>query len=202
MWKPILTGLTLSLLTTISSALPQSPSLTTTSTPTPTPIPWSEKVDAFKKYLLTQTNTGKNAGFWSGPTFTLRFPDNDCHQLRFYNWCCTYDIPYKMTEVVAWLDREGVGNYNYTGWSDLQNSAGRYGFYRDPDDGWQFYDVARMLYSQCGVRGPQSACGHIWCTAPDGKTLPKYPEGSNPYVDPNNRNRVCPWLKANGTENV
>lgn len=203
MWKPFLTSLTLYLLTACSSALPQSPTPTSTPTPTPTPIPWPDKIDALRAYILTQRDHPPTAGFWSGPIYTLRFPDGDCHQIRLYNWCCTWDIPYKMSELAAWMDRSGLRNHNWTGWADPKiTGMGRYDYYRNPEDGWGFYDVARMMYSSCGARGPQSACGHVLCVDRNG-TVPKViPEGQSLYVDPNNRNQVCPWLREEGTGTV
>jgi hypothetical protein len=162
-------------------------------------MPWAEKVDALRAHILSGPTSTKNAGFWSGPIYQLSFPDNDCHQIRLYNWCCTHDVPYKMAGIAAWIDSQGIRNYTRTRFED-----GRYynlGYYRDPEDGWGFYDVARMTYGPCGNRGPQSACGHVLCVDKNG-TIPsnpwKIPEGMSPYIDPNDKNRVCPWL-GNGT---
>jgi hypothetical protein len=112
-----------------------------------------------------------------------------------------YDIPYKMQGVVNWLDE-----------SNLRDSAPvisdpyrwyTYGYYEDPDDGWNFYASARLSFGACGNRGPQSACGVVWCVDKDGNSSgyqPPFeiPKGQSPYVDPNNKSNLCPWMKDDG----
>jgi hypothetical protein len=193
MWNPNLSSLTLFLLSACSSALPQAPA------PTPSAVPWAEKVDALRAYILSQPTSLKNAGFWSGPEYKVRFPDNDCHQIRLYNWECTYDVPYKMAGIAAWIDSQGFRNYNRTAFETTNYY--NYGYYRDPDDGWGFYDVARLTYGPCGNRGPQSACGHDYCTYKNGTRWfdGTFPEGMSPYQDPNDKNQVCPWLRDRET---
>jgi len=191
MWKLTVRNLTLLLLSACSSALPQDPA------PTPSAIPWAQKVDALRAHILSQPSSTKNAGFWNGPAYQLSFPDNDCHQIRLYNWECTYDVPYKMPGIAAWMDSQGFRDDNRTRFDDTRYY--NYGYYRDPADGWAFYDVARMTYGPCGNRGPQSACGHIWCTEKNGTIVGHVPEGMSPYADPNDKSRVCPWLRDSKT---
>ena len=170
-----------------SSALPQ------TTAPIQPAMPWPEKVDTVRAYMLSQPTSSKNAGF-GRPIYTIPFADNDCHQIRLYNWECTIDILYQMPAIAAWMDSQGFRNK--TGFDDPGFHG--YGYYRNPEDGWGFYDIATMMYGPCGNRGPRSACGHLMCTEKNGTLLGypwNIPEGMSPYVDPNNRDRVCPWLR-------
>lgn len=108
-----------------------------------------------------------------------------------------------MRGVVAWLDSTGVANMSD---DTVMKDPYRwfvYGNYADLDSGWNFYGVARVSFGGCGNRGPQSACGMNWCVDREGKSAGygdvRVPEGESPYVDPNNRDNLCPWLKGNGT---
>lgn len=172
-----------------TTALPQA-----TPTPTPTPIPWATKVAALRAHVLAQPTSLDNAGWSKGPAYQVPFPDGDCHQIRLYNWDCSDSIPYKMSAIAAWIDSSDFASLNYTRFEDLRWYS--LGYYRDPDDGWAFYDVARMTFGACGNRGPQSACGHVYCTDVNGGQYPgSVPAGATPWVNPNNRDRVCPWLR-------
>jgi hypothetical protein len=200
--KVLFNGAAIGCLLSVCNALPQA---TTTTGPTHSPsvpaIPWSTKVDAFRAYILQQQDRNATKGFGNGPTIQESFADGDCLQVRFYNWDCFYDIPYKMKGVVKALDDSGLRDHGpitepyrfYT-----------YNYYSDPGNGWNFYNEARLAFGACGNRGPQSSCGVGWCVDKDGNSAgysPGFvvPPGQSPYVDPNNRDNICPWLKENGT---
>lgn len=189
---PFLAILTPLFLAASTSALPQAPS--------PTPIAnltWAGKVAAMKSYILTQPTSTKNAGFWSGPTYQVNFDDGDCHQIRIYNWDCSHDIPYTPVGIAKWIDDIGIGGYDWQHWPYSQYYE--YGNYRNPEDGWDYFLVARLTYAACGNRGPQSSCGYVMCTKPDGSGLDlvDIPKGKEPYVDTANaRDRVCDWYKG------
>ncbi|KAH8724183.1 hypothetical protein GQ44DRAFT_750495 [Phaeosphaeriaceae sp. PMI808] len=181
----------------VCSDIPGSTISTTLSpSPSPTVIPWETKIDAFREYILQQPDQNATKGFWSGPGIQKTFADGQCLQVRFYNWDCNYDILYKMRGVVKWLDDIDVRN-NSGAISDPYRSY-TYGHYVDPDSGWTFYGESRLSFGACGNRGPQSSCGVGWCVDKDGKQVSKIPEGQTPYVDPNNRDNVCPWLRGDG----
>lgn len=187
----------------LASAMPQAAIITTSpppSTPTTEPIPWATKIDQFRTYLLSQpdTNATKSRG---GPSFQGRFSDGDCLQIRFYNWDCNHDIPYKMRGVVKWLDDEelrgGDGGGDKYRWYVS-------GYYVDPDDGWNFYNSARLSFGFCGNRGPQSSCGNNYCVDKNGRSDWGHegmdvPAGQTPWMDPNDRNRLCVWLRDTPT---
>jgi len=110
-----------------------------------------------------------------------------------------------MRGVAKWLDDTNVRNNSQTIWDPYRYYT--YGYYADPDNGWNFYASARLSFGACGNRGPQSACGVVWCVDKDGKSsgyAPGFevPKGQSPYVDPNNRDNLCPWLRDNGTASV
>jgi hypothetical protein len=198
----LLNGAAIGCLLSVCNALPQA---TTTAAPSPSPtvtaIPWATKIDAFREYILQQPDQNATRGFVNGPTIQKSFADGECLQVRFYNWDCFYDIPYKMRGVAKALDDSGL--------RDRQPIADVYRFYTydyysDPDNGWNFYNESRLSFGACGNRGPQSACGVGWCVDRDGKSsgyTPGFvvPVGQTPYMDPNNRDNVCPWLRDNGT---
>lgn len=185
----------------VCSATPQDPTVTPTNsaTPTPTPIPWDTKLDDFRNYVLQQPDQNATQGFWSGPAIQKSYPDSSCLQIRFYNWDCFHDIPYKIRGVVKWLDGTNVRNEPNAIWDPYRYYV--YGRYIDPDDGWDFYGEARLSFGGCGNRGPQSSCGVGWCVNSTGvfPGADSVPKGVSPYVDPNNRDNLCPWLRANGT---
>ncbi|KAH7383943.1 hypothetical protein BKA66DRAFT_89021 [Pyrenochaeta sp. MPI-SDFR-AT-0127] len=202
MWHSPLAMLSKSILISsflgLCNGLPQA---ATSTEPTPTPsaavIPWTSKIDALRSYILEQPDQNATKGFWYGPGIQKNFTDGQCLQVRFYNWDCFHDIPYKMRGVVEWLDISGVRDI--AGISDPFRYY-TYGYYVDPDDGWTFYNEARLSFGACGNRGPQSSCGVGWCVDESG-TFPgseAVPEGQSPYVDPNNRDNLCPWLRSNG----
>jgi hypothetical protein len=103
-----------------------------------------------------------------------------------------------MRGVAKWLD-----DVNPAGPIDDAYRYYVYGRYVDPDDGWDFYGEARLSFGACGNRGPQSSCGVGWCVDGEGESAGSggvvVPEGQSPYVDPNDRNNLCPWLKGNGS---
>jgi hypothetical protein len=180
-------------------AMPQA-SATATVPPTPsaTTISWATKIDELRAYILQQPDRNATKGFSSGPSLQKTFVDGQCLQVRFYNWNCLYDIPYKMRGVVKWLDETNVRDS-----APVISDPYRwytYGYYEDPDDGWNFYASARLSFGACGNRGPQSACGVVWCVDKDGNSSgyqPPFeiPKGQTPYVDPNNRSNLCPWMQ-------
>ncbi|KAF2032081.1 hypothetical protein EK21DRAFT_61695 [Setomelanomma holmii] len=193
------TQVLLALLTTACSAFAQTlPTLTPT--PSPSSIPWSTKIDTLRAYILTHPEQNATKGFWNGPSLQLTFPDTSCLQVRFYNWDCFFDIPYKMRGVVAYLD--SINARDMAPITDTYRFY-TYGYYVDPDNGWRYYDEARLSFGACGNRGPQSSCGVGWCVDQNGNgpgwnATFVVPEGESPYVDPNSRDNICPWLK-NGT---
>jgi hypothetical protein len=182
----------------LCNALPQATTSTTLAPiPSATVIPWETKVDGLHEYVLQQPDQNATQGFWNGPSLTKTFADGECLQIRFYNWDCFHDITYKMRGVTKFLDDTNVRSNNQTIWDRYRYYT--YGYYADPDNGWNFYAVAHLSFGACGNRGPQSACGVIWCVDKEGKTVSEVPQGQTPYVDPNNRSRICPWLSDNET---
>lgn len=175
---------------------------TTVVAPLPAPsvviTPWESKIDALREHILQQPDQNATKGFSYGPGIQKTFPDSECLQVRFYNWDCFYDIPYKMRGVAKWLDDTSVRNIQ--GISDPYRYY-TYGRYVDPDDGWDFYGEARLSFGACGNRGPQSSCGVGWCVDKDGvfPGVSAVPQGQSPYVDPNNKDNLCPWLRDNRT---
>ncbi|KAF2833179.1 hypothetical protein CC86DRAFT_414922 [Ophiobolus disseminans] len=200
MWTSPLTLLSSLLLTpTLITAFPQA-------TPSPTPnatlIPWSQKFSTFRTYLLSHPDVNGTHGWSNGPALQQTFADGTCFQLRIYNWNCVYDIPYKMRGIVHWLDGTRSSKFS----DDTVVDAWRFyedGYYTDPDSGWGFYSVAKLTFGACGNRGPQSACGMTYCVDREGRNAGTgavpIPAGESPYMDPNNRDSLCPWLKGNGT---
>ncbi|PVI04959.1 hypothetical protein DM02DRAFT_725421 [Periconia macrospinosa] len=179
---------------------------TTTATPNPTPsLPsaptWPEKLKQLSTHLRTIGTAVGKPGFGYGEFINLTFADGDCHQIRLYNWDCSSAIPYKLPNIADWLDRSNFGAQNRTRFENTFEDQ-RYfeqGWYRDPEDGFHYYDVARFTWGQCGNRGPQSACGHVYCVLEDGTTAGAsgtVPQGETPWMDPNDRNRLCRWLRG------
>jgi hypothetical protein len=200
--KMLSSGVIIGSLLGLSNALPQATATAASSaTPSASAIPWATKIDAFREYILQQPDQNATKGFFNGPTITKTFVDGDCLQVRFYNWDCFYDINYKMRGVAKALDDSGLRSS--TPISD-QFHFYTYNYYADPDNGWTFYNEAHLTFGACGNRGPMSSCGVGWCVDKDGNSsgyTPGFvvPAGQNPYVDPNNRDNLCPWLKDNGT---
>lgn len=163
--------------------------------PSAPPIPWPTKIEAFRAYILQQPDQNATKGFGYGPFLRKTFDDDQCLQLGLYNWDCTYEIPYKMHGVIKWLDNTIPRDADPV-WDTFRYYV--YGYYIDPDDGWDFYGESRLSFGACGNRGPQSSCGVTWCTDRNGNSAGAnagmVPGGGNPYVNPNNRNRLCPWL--------
>ena len=190
-WAP------LCLLLARCSAFPQGASSTD---PTPSPstsaIPWSTKVDTLRSYVLAQPDQNATKGFSQGPSIQKTFDDGQCLQIRFYNWDCLFDIPYKMKGVAKWIDDQGIRNTDPI-WDAYRYYL--YGGYTDPDNGWNFYGESRLTFGACGNRGPQSACGVGFCVNQTGVFPGNVPAGASPYVDPNNRDNLCPWLKVGGS---
>jgi hypothetical protein len=190
------------LLTYISKSCNAMPQASATAVPSPTPsvaiIPWPTKLDKFREYLLQLPDRNATKGYWNGPGIQKTFADGQCLQVRFYNWDCNYDITYKMRGVVNWLDDTGIRNGGPNSPDPYRYYL--YGYYVDPDDGWNFYSVSRLAFGFCNNRGPQSSCGITWCEDKDGHSSgnrPPFeiPAGANPWVDPNNRSKLCPWMK-------
>lgn len=186
----------------VCNAIPQDtviPTETVSATPTPTPISWDTKVDDFRSYVLQQPDRNATRGFWQGPAIQKTYPDSSCLQIRFYNWDCNYEIPYKMRGVIKWLDGTNIRKEPDAIWDKYRYYT--YGRYVDPDDGWDFYGEARLSFGACGNRGPQSSCGVGWCVNATGvfPGTESVPTGVSPYVDPNNKDNLCPWLRDNGT---
>lgn len=189
----------------VCNAIPQA---ATSAAPSPSPsvptIPWESKVDALCEFLLQQPDPIGNKGFYNGPNFQKSFPDGDCIQVRIYDYDCFHNIPYKMRGIVKWLEVTDMRSKMPLADIDRYRQYS-YGYYSDPDDGWGFYDMAWLAFGPCNNRGPQSACGVSWCVNKDGKSFgsvyppPPIPTGYSPYVDPSNRNNICPWLKPNET---
>jgi hypothetical protein len=203
MWKSPLKilsgGILISSLAGICNAMPRAATSAALSpTPSMAVISWEAKIDALREYILQQPDQNATKGL-SGPSLQKTFADGECLQVRFYNWDCFHDIPYKMRGVVKWLDDTNVRNNSQTIGDPYRYYL--YGYYADPDNGWNFYAEARLTFGACGNRGPQSACGVGWCVDKEGKypERAQVPEGQTPYVDPNNRDNLCPWLKGNGT---
>ncbi|KAL5113141.1 hypothetical protein ACEQ8H_008993 [Pleosporales sp. CAS-2024a] len=191
--------LVLVLSSTICLAMPQV-ATTTSSTPSVSPaIPWPEKIQAFRSFLVAQPDQNATKGFCTGPTLSKTFDDGECLQMRLCNWDCSYEEPYKMRGVVQWLD-DTIPRDSDPIWDPWRYYE--YGYYKDPDDGWSYYDTARLSFGACGNRGPQSACGVVYCVGKDGKPVndaASVPQGQTPWLDPNDRNRLCPWLRNNET---
>ncbi|OAK94543.1 hypothetical protein IQ06DRAFT_234125 [Phaeosphaeriaceae sp. SRC1lsM3a] len=198
--KAIFTGCMLAL----ASAMPQGTVISAppqASTPSADPIPWATKIDEFRAWILEQPDQNATKAR-NGPSFQKTFTDGDCLQLRFLDWDCNHDLPYKMRGVVKWLDdenlRDGDGSGDKYRWY-------LYGYYVDPDDGWMFYNSARLSFGFCGNRGPQSACGVNYCVDKSGNSRwgvdpgMDVPAGQTPWMDPNDRDRLCPWLRDNAT---
>lgn len=182
------------------NAIPQAVSSTALSpSSSSVAILWKTKVDALRDYILQQPDQNATKGFWNGPALQQTFSDGECLQVRFYNWDCNHDVPYKMRGVATWL-MDTIGRENIRGISDAYRFY-TYGRYVDPDDGWNFYGVSRLSFGACGNRGPQSSCGTVMCLKEDGAIpgVDGVPKGQNPWMDPSNRDRLCPWLKGNGT---
>ncbi|KAH7406345.1 hypothetical protein DE146DRAFT_630993 [Phaeosphaeria sp. MPI-PUGE-AT-0046c] len=197
--KTILVGCMLALASALPQATPVS-ILPPAATLTTDPIPWATKVDELRAWMLDQPdqNATKSRG---GPRFQKTFADGDCLQIVFLDWDCNHDLPYKMRGVAKWLDDEhlrgGDGGGDKYRWY-------LYGYYVDPDDGWTFYNSARLSFGFCGNRGPQSSCGVNYCVDKNGRTDwghegMNVPAGQTPWMDPNERNRLCPWLRDNST---
>jgi hypothetical protein len=166
------------------------------SVPSPT-ISWETKFDLFREYILQQPTRNATKGFWQGPSLQKTFSDGECLQIRLYDWDCTYDIPYKMKGIVNWLDNN-VPRTDSPIWDTYRYYT--YGYYIDPDNGWDFYGSSRLSFGACSNRGPQSSCGVVWCVDKQGNSSGAssqfpIPKGQSPYVDPNDRNRLCPWLR-------
>jgi hypothetical protein len=158
---------------------------------------WETKLNLFREYILQQPNPNGTKGFWQGPSLEKTFPDGECLQVRLYDWDCLHDISYKMRGIVNWLDNN-VPRANNPIWDAYRYYA--YGYYTDPDNGWDFYGSSRLSFGACGNRGPQSSCGMVWCVDKEGNSsgaVPQFsiPKGQSPYVDPNNRDRLCSWLR-------
>jgi len=179
----------------VCDALPQA--TTSAAPPSTTTIPWETKIDALREYVLQQPDQDAKKGR-NGPLLQKTFADGECLEIRFLDWDCSFDIPYKMRGVAKWLDDINVRNEDPI-WDPYRYY--NYGYYVDPDNGWNFYGEARLSFGACGNRGPQSACGQQWCVDKDGHTVgvPQVPEGGNPYVDPNDRSNLCLWLRSNTT---
>jgi hypothetical protein len=208
MWKsPPKLLRSVTLIGSLLSACNALPQTATSAAPSPTPsaptIPWETKFDALREYILQQPDQNATKGYFNGPSLQKTFADGQCLQVRFYNWDCNYDIPYKMRGVVKYLDDSGFRDPGYNPAIDPARWY-MYGYYVDPDDGWNFYAEAHLTFGACGNRGPMSACGVNWCVDKNGKK-PGYPlafpipEGQNPYIDPNDRDNLCPWMRDNGT---
>lgn len=187
-----------------STALPQATATTSpSSTPSAALIPWSTKIASFRAFIAAQPDTPAIHGFYNGPDLQQSFSDGTCLQIRFYNWDCFHDIVYKAAGVVKFLDSTGAANLP----EDTVMTNGTRGYqedyYVDPDDGWNFYGVTHLTFGGCLNRGPQSSCGMTFCVDKDGNSAgytPGFvvPAGQCPYIDPNNKDQLCPWL--GGTE--
>jgi len=197
MWKDLSTirsGIVLSFLVGLCQSVPQAATSTVLSpTPTAVDIPWTTKFDAFREFILRQPDQNATKGFASGPYFKKTFDDGQCLQMGLINYDCHYELPYKMRVVVQFFDSLGIRNSDPI-WDRYRYYA--YGPYADPDDGWDFYGSARLSFGACNNRGPQSSCGNLWCHTKEGKNpaVSDVPEGQTPWMDPNNRSRLCPWL--------
>lgn len=123
-------------------------------------IPWSTKIDALRTHVLEQPDQNATKGFGYGPSIQKTFDDGQCLQIRFYNWDCLFDIPYKMKGVAKWIDDAGIRDTDSI-WDAYRYYL--YGGYADPGNGWNFYGESRLTFGACGNRGPQSACGVGFC---------------------------------------
>lgn len=188
------TGVVLTLLVGLCKSAPQAPPSISSDPPTAVEIPWTVKFDAFREFLLQQPDQNATKGFASGPYLKKTFDDGQCLQMGLINWDCGHELPYKMRGVVKFFDSLNIRNSTPI-WDPYRYYA--YGPYVDPDDGWNFYGSARLSFGACGNRGPQSACGYVWCYTKEGTTpaVSDVPQGQTPYLDPNDRNRICPWLR-------
>lgn len=179
--------------------MPQA-SPTTTAVPTASPIPWPTKIAAFEAYVLAQPDPIANKGFWNGPFLRKTFDDGSCLQIGLYNWDCDYAIPYKSRSIAKWL-HDMIPRDGDPIWDMYRYYI--FGYYTDPDDGWNFYGSSRLSFGYCFNRGPQSSCGTTYCVDQNGTIVEKaelIPEGQTARQDPNDRTRLCPWLQRN--ENV
>jgi hypothetical protein len=175
--------------------------------PSPSPIPWSTKVSQFHSFILAQPDQNASLGFCTGPLLRFTFSDTSCLQMNLCNYNCQHMLPYKMRGVAAWFDSLNLSSSTDPIWDTYRYY--QYGYYADPDDGFDFYGQARLTFGACGNRGPQSACGVLYCVDGEGQTVQRacgeggtgkcVPEGETPYVDPNERYRVCKWLRGNET---
>jgi hypothetical protein len=117
-----------------------------------------------------------------------------------------------MRGVAKWFDSLGLRSQSNPIWDPYRYYV--YEHYQDPDDGWDFYGAARLAFGACGNRGPQSSCGVQYCVDENGETVGRagvcvngtepagcVPKGETPWMDPNDRNRLCSWLR-NGTSGV
>jgi hypothetical protein len=177
-------------------AAPQAVTTTTSAAPTASPIPWSTKFESFRSYILEQPDQNATAkGFCSGPLLRKTFDDGVCLQMNLCDWDCNHDLPYKMRGVAKWFN-ETIPHDLDPIWDSYRYYS--YGYYADPDDGWNYYGASRLSFGACGNRGPQSSCGVTYCVDENGKTMGDpalVPEGQTPWMDPNDRNRLCPWLR-------
>jgi hypothetical protein len=197
--KTLISGILIGSFLDVCNAVPWAATSTAPSpTPSMTVIPWETKIKAFREYILQQPDQNAALGFGYGPYFRKTFADGECLQLGLYNWDCNYEIPYKMRGVAKWLD-DNISRDNDPIWDPWRYYV--YGYYVDPDNGWNFYAEAHLSFGACGNRGPQSSCGNRWCLEKNGNktTVPQVPKGQTPYGDPNDRNSLCPWLRDNGT---
>jgi hypothetical protein len=176
--------------------------------PSPTPaIPWETKVAAFRDFILHQPNQSASLGFCTGPLLRKTFADNSCLQINLCNYNCQYTLPYKMRGVATWFDSLDLSSSPDPIWDTFRYY--QYGYYADPDDEFNFYAQARLTFGACGNRGPQSACGVLYCVDEKGVTVQRacgegekgscVPKGETPYMDPKDRDRVCSWLRGDET---
>ncbi|KAH5297409.1 hypothetical protein HBI17_204000 [Parastagonospora nodorum] len=200
MWSsPIATFSSLILIASVLATclgMPQAAS-TSTAVPTASPIPWSTKIEAFETYVLEQPDQNASKGFGRGPFLRKTFDDGVCLQIGLYDWDCNHEIPYKMRGVAKWL-HDNISRDADPIWDTYRYYV--YGYYADPEDGWNFYGASRLSFGACGNRGPQSSCGVTYCVDQNGTTVGQpelVPEGQTPWMDPNDRNRLCPWLRHN-----
>jgi hypothetical protein len=186
--------------------------LSQSSTPPPTPssptIPWFTKVDQFHNFILEQPDQTAHKGFCTGPVLQKTFADTSCLQIILCNYNCFNEVPYKMRGVAAWFDSLDLQSIPDPIWDPYRYY--QYGYYMDPDDGWRFYDQARLTFGACRNRGPQSSCGPLYCVDGKGTTVGTacangtesgscVPMGQTPWIDPNDRDRLCPWLRGSET---
>jgi hypothetical protein len=179
--------------------MPQVATTTTSPTPSASPILWQTKIETFQSYILDLPDRNASKGFGYGPFLRKTFEDGECLQLGLYDWDCNHEIPYKMRGVAKWLN-DTIARDADPIWDAYRYYV--YGYYTDPDDGWNFYGASRLSFGACGNRGPQSSCGVTYCVDKQGNTVgdpSSVPTGQTPWMDPNDRNRLCPWLRGNET---